>query len=151
MWHHFTNTAEETFALGERLGALAFPGTVVSLIGDLGAGKTVFARGVGAGLKVCTHMASPTFVVVHTHEGGRLPLWHADLYRINEEEELEQLGLYDVLDADGVVVIEWAERFPDVLPADRLEITLEHSAQGRALAVRATGPRHEALSKSLGG
>jgi len=145
----YTTSAEGTYALGERLGRLATPGTVVALVGDLGAGKTVFSRGVGAGLGVQTRVCSPTFIIVQTHEGGRLPFWHADFYRLDQVEDLEQLGLDDILEAGGVAVIEWADRFPEVLPEDRLEIRLDEADEGRRVTLRGTGPLHRDLEASL--
>ena len=137
------HTAKDTHALGVRLGQAARPGTLLALIGDLGAGKTALVRGLGEGLAVPSRVQSPTFVLVQVHEGGRLPLWHADLYRLSDDEELELLGLDEHL--DGVVAVEWADRFPEALPADRLEIRLHHEASGRRAELRATGPRHARL------
>ena len=137
--------------LGARLGAAAHPGTVVALHGDLGAGKTVLARGVGQGLGVTTRVASPTFVLVQAHEGGRLPLWHADLYRLDDPEELEQLGLDEMLEGPGVTLVEWADRFPAVLPDDHLVLAIAHEGEARRVTLHATGPRHAALEAALAG
>jgi tRNA threonylcarbamoyladenosine biosynthesis protein TsaE len=142
-------SAQDTFAFGDTLGRCAGPGTVVALIGELGAGKTVIARGVGAGLGVKTRVQSPTFILVQNHEGGRLPFWHADLYRLTDLEELEQIGLDEQLGGAGVVLIEWADRFPEWLPADRLEVRIEDDGEGRRLTIVGTGPRHAALESSL--
>ncbi len=144
-----TRDPDDTHALGARLGRVAEPGTVVALIGDLGAGKTVFARGVGEGLGVQTRVSSPTFVIVQTHEGGRLPYWHADFYRLSVSDELEQLGLDEVLEGPGVTVIEWADRFPECLPADRLEVRIDDDDDGRRITLRATGSRHRSLEVTL--
>lgn len=138
-------TPEHTLAAGERLGRAAFPGTVALLIGDLGAGKTLFARGVGLGLNQKSKVLSPTFVVIQAHTGGRLPLWHADLYRLGDISEIEQLGLDDLMDGDGVTLVEWADRFPSAFPADHLEVRFEEDGDGRLLHLTATGPRHRSL------
>lgn len=141
-----TTHRDATWQLGQRLGALAEAGTFVALVGDLGAGKTVFAKGVGAGLGVTSVVSSPTFVLVALHESGRLPLWHVDGYRLEQADEIDGLGLEEA--DEGVVVMEWADRFASVLPADRLEITL-HDVSGapesRRITLDATGPRHAAL------
>lgn len=137
-------SAEATSRLGEALGRRARPGTFVALIGDLGAGKTVFARGVGRGLGVTTRVQSPTFVIVQGHEGGRLPLWHADWYRLADPGELDELGVADVADR-GVLVVEWADRFPERLPDDHLEVRIDERGDGRVARVRATGPLHAEL------
>ena len=136
-------TAEDTHALGFRLALAAGPGTFLALVGDLGAGKTALVRGLGEGLAIPSRVQSPTFLLVQVHEGGRLPLWHADLYRLSDLDELEILGLDEHL--DGVVAVEWADRFPDALPADRLEVRLHHDPRGRRAELHATGPRHAAL------
>ena len=142
-------TEADTFALGKRLGRLARAGTVVTLIGDLGAGKTVFARGVGAGLDVQSRVRSPTFILVQTHTGGRLPLWHADLYRLDDPEDLIQLGLGELLDSEGVVIVEWGDRFPEVFGADHLQIRIDDAAVGRQITVVGTGPRSAELERQL--
>jgi tRNA threonylcarbamoyladenosine biosynthesis protein TsaE len=133
----------DTHALGVRLGRALFPQAVLALVGDLGAGKTALVRGIAEGLEIPSRVQSPTFVLVVPHEGGRLPLWHVDLYRLSSLEEIVDLGLRE-LAGDGVLAIEWADRAPDELPADHLRIELS-GLQGREVTVTATGPRHEAL------
>jgi tRNA threonylcarbamoyladenosine biosynthesis protein TsaE len=145
----FLPTADDTHALGVRLGEAASPGTVIALRGDLGAGKTALAQGIGAGLGV-RGVRSPTFVILQLHEGGRLQLWHGDWYRLSDPDELEHLGFDDALAAGGVVVVEWAERFPEALPADHLVVELVDQGQGRRASLRATGPAHRHL-EVLGG
>ena len=140
-------TPDQTRALGRRLGELAAPGTVVILDGELGAGKTVFAKGVGDGLGVPTRVTSPTFQLVALHEGGRLPLWHADLYRLGDASELDVLGLEDA--ADGVLLVEWGAGFADELPADHLGVRLDHDGAGRVIAITASGQRHAHLAEAL--
>lgn len=145
-----THSAEETRALGAALGVAAFPGAVLAVSGDLGAGKTVLAKGLGEGLGVPTRMQSPTFVIVQSHPDGRLPLWHCDLYRLGDAAEIENLGLDDLVGVDGVVVIEWADRFPEHLPADHLRVHLEGLGDERTITLEATGPRHTVL-EAVGG
>lgn len=140
---------DDTHALGERLGRAAHPGARLALIGDLGAGKTSLVRGLAAGLGVPGRVQSPTFVVVQIHEGGRLPLWHADLYRLGGADELVLLGLDEP--GDAVVAVEWADRFPETLGDDHLEIHLSDEGEGRRAELRATGPRHAALEAAGGG
>jgi tRNA threonylcarbamoyladenosine biosynthesis protein TsaE len=144
------STAAEMQALGERLGRALRAGDVVALVGPLGAGKTTFVQGLarGAGVAADRHVASPTFALVNEHP-GRVPLVHADLYRINDRAELAELGLDDAFDR-GAVAIEWLDRFPDAAPADRLELTIAIDADGaRTLAARGAGPRGEALARAL--
>jgi len=143
-------TAAETQALGERLGRALQVGDMVALIGALGAGKTTFVQGVarGIGVPADRHVASPTFALVNEHP-GRVPLVHADLYRIEREAELDELGLIEALDR-AAVVVEWLDRFPDVAPGDHLEL---HLARGendlRTLTLTPHGPRAAALAAAL--
>jgi tRNA threonylcarbamoyladenosine biosynthesis protein TsaE len=151
------HTAAEMQALGERLGRVLRVGDVVALVGPLGAGKTTFVQGLarGAGVPADRHVASPTFALVNEHP-GRVPVVHADLYRINDRIELRELGLDDAFDR-AAVAIEWLDRFPDVAPADRLEITIAIADVGvhvgdsaRQVRLAGTGPRGQALLRALG-
>ena len=109
----YTLSEEETFELGRRLAAAARPGQILLLQGDLGLGKTVLARGIAAGLGIPPEeVSSPSFTLVNEYRGGRLPMFHVDLYRLDRDDEIATLGLGDLLDASGVVVIEWGERLP---------------------------------------
>ena len=133
--------------LGRALGAAARPGDVVALVGDLGAGKTHLAQAIarGAGVPSDARVTSPTFAVVVEH-AGRLPVHHADLYRLGDADELAEIGLVERA-ADGLLVVEWADRLPGALPADALWVTLTPARPGeRALTLAATGPRAEALA-----
>ena len=133
-----TTSPEATRALGAALGSVAEPGDLVCLWGDLGAGKTVVAKGFGAGLGVTATINSPTFVLMSEYD-GRLPLFHLDLYRLDDARDAVAAGLLDERQADGVTLIEWAERLRDTLPAARLEITIDGSGdEPRAIRVRAT-------------
>ncbi len=137
--------------LGRRLGRAASPGAVLALTGDLGAGKTCLAQGVGAGLGVQGPITSPTFALIWLHESGRLPFAHADFYRLGDSSELQELGLDELLEGAGVAVVEWAERFEDVLPVDRLGGVLRHAGpQARELVLTARGPRSQAWLRALG-
>jgi len=135
-----TNSEEETRRLGERLGKALGPGDVVGLIGDLGTGKTVLAQGIVAGLGGREDAVSPSFTLVNVYEAP-LPVYHLDFYRLGREEDVESLGFRDLLDGRGVVLIEWADRVPASLPADRLEVTFRRlDERRRALRMRALGP-----------
>ena len=113
-----SHSPAETFAHGRALAASLRAGDVLALDGDLGAGKTHFVKGIAAGLGCEGDVTSPTFTLVHEYTGGRLPLFHFDFYRLESESETLRLGLDDYLGAGGVLVIEWAGKFPAVLPAD---------------------------------
>jgi tRNA threonylcarbamoyladenosine biosynthesis protein TsaE len=144
-----STSVEQTQALACELGRLATPGTVVALRGDLGAGKTAFSQGVGRGLEVQSQVQSPTFVVVQEHDSGRLPLFHADLYRIETERELAQIGLDDMLEEGGVTLVEWANLHPEALPTERLDVHLTYAGEGRRIELHAVGSQHEGLLQSL--
>lgn len=145
-------TAAEMQATAARLGAALRVGDAVALVGPLGAGKTTFVQGLARGMDVATdrHVASPTFALVNEHP-GRTPLVHADFYRVADARELGELGLDEAYDR-AAVVVEWADRFPSTLAADRLTITISAEADGaRRLEAEASGPRGEALLAALGG
>lgn len=120
-----TFTAEETFAMGERLGREALPGQVYTLIGDLGVGKTVLTQGVAAGLGITEPVSSPTFTIVQIYESGRIPFYHFDVYRIADVEEMEEIGYEDCFYGQGISLIEWANLIPEILPAEYQRITIE--------------------------
>ena len=154
MWQDRVFSPHDCFQLGARLGRCAQEGTVVALTGGLGVGKTLFARGVGQGLVVSSQVCSPTFVLAMVHEGGRLPLAHLDLYRLCNLDEAEAVGLPELLASPGVVLVEWADQVPELLPVDHLHIELRWipgHPQQRDLIVQATGPRHRPLEVSLHG
>ena len=119
----------DTFELGRQMGERAKAGTVIALNADLGCGKTVFTQGFAAGLGITEPVTSPTFTILQIYEEGRLPLFDFDVYRIEDEEEMEETGFDEYLDGDGVCLIEWAERVEDLLPADTVRITIEKDTQ----------------------
>lgn len=120
-----TNGERETHASGFRLGETAKRGQVFALIGDLGVGKTVFTKGLAAGLGITEPVSSPTFTIVQIYEGGRLPFYHFDVYRISDVEEMEEIGYEDYIYGDGVSLIEWADLIADILPEHYTRITIE--------------------------
>lgn len=126
-----SRSAAETESLGTALGGAAGPGTVFGLVGPLGAGKTQFARGVARGLGIAGRVQSPTFALVNTHPGGRLPLHHLDLYRLEHAEEIHAAGLDEfVPDPAAVTVIEWFDRWPGAPPPGLVRVTIEPAGDG---------------------
>ena len=131
-----TRDAASTRALGETLAAAARPGDLISLVGDLGAGKTQFAKGFGAGLGITDTIVSPSFVLMAEYR-GRLPLFHVDLYRLADAAEALAGGLIDDRQTEGVTLVEWAERLADALPAARLDVLIDGAGDDpRRIALR---------------
>ncbi|MCI5569105.1 MAG: tRNA (adenosine(37)-N6)-threonylcarbamoyltransferase complex ATPase subunit type 1 TsaE [Lachnospiraceae bacterium] len=119
-----TNDPEETFKTGEKLGRSARPGQVITLSGDLGTGKTVFAKGFAAGLGIEEPITSPTFTILQEYTSGRIPLYHFDVYRVSDPEEMYEVGFDDYICGNGVCLIEWAELIEDILPKDRISVSI---------------------------
>lgn len=126
---------DATRALGQRLGREVIPGDVLALVGDLGAGKTTLTQGLARGLGIpeAVPVISPTYTLVRSY-AGRIPLHHLDLYRLGQAEELAELGFSELVDGGGVVVVEWADRFPEALPPESAWLTLEWAPGGGRLA-----------------
>ncbi len=120
-----TFSPEETKALGQKIGTEALPGSVYTLIGDLGVGKTVFTQGIAEGLGITEPICSPTFTIVQVYEEGRMPFYHFDVYRIGDIEEMEEIGYEDYFYGEGVCMIEWANLIEEILPQKRWDITIE--------------------------
>lgn len=120
-----TMSPEETFALGEALGREASAGQIFTLTGDLGVGKTVFTQGFAKGLGIVEMVNSPTFTILQIYEEGRLPLYHFDVYRIGDAEEMDEIGYEDYFYGDGVCLIEWADLIEEILPEQLVRISVE--------------------------
>ena len=121
---YITNSAQQTEQLGEKLGRILTPGTVLAYTGDLGAGKTAFTRGLAKGLEITERITSPTFTIVNEYEGGRLPLFHFDMYRLGSSDELFDIGWEDYLVRGGVCAVEWSENVDDVLDSDTIRVDI---------------------------
>ena len=117
--------AKDTYELGEKIGQMAKPGMVISLTGDLGVGKTVFTQGLAKGLGIEEPVNSPTFTIVQVYEEGRLPLYHFDVYRIEEPEEMEEIGYEEYFYGQGVCLVEWASLVEEIIPPEAVWITIE--------------------------
>ncbi len=132
-----TASERETIALGERLARELPARGLVLLIGNLGAGKTTLAKGIVSGLGAADEddVASPTFTLIHEYGGGRV--YHIDLYRLDEPREVATLGLDELLERDALVLMEWGERFPQLLPRERIEIRLTGNLDEREIEVTA--------------
>ncbi|MCD7867966.1 MAG: tRNA (adenosine(37)-N6)-threonylcarbamoyltransferase complex ATPase subunit type 1 TsaE [Clostridiales bacterium] len=143
-----TYTPEETRRAGEEIGKRAGAGEIFTLDGDLGAGKTVFTQGVAAGLGIREPVNSPTFTILQEYGGGRLPLYHFDVYRIEDIEEMEEIGYDDYFFGEGICLIEWAGRIWDILPEKRTEIRIDRDVEKgfdyRRITITETGGKTDA-------
>lgn len=124
-----TRSPEQTFQIGVDLAKKAVPGQVFTLTGDLGVGKTVFTQGFAHGLGIIEPVNSPTFTIVQVYEGGRLPFYHFDVYRIGDVEEMDEVGFDEYVMGEGVSLIEWANLIEEILPERRTEIIIEKDLQ----------------------
>ncbi len=119
-----TNSEKETFELGRKLGLEAVAGSVYTLIGDLGVGKTVFTKGFAEGLGIDEDITSPTFTIVQVYDEGRLPLYHFDVYRIGDVSEMDEIGFDEYVYGDGVSFIEWADLIKEIIPSKHTRIEI---------------------------
>ncbi|MHB0976440.1 MAG: tRNA (adenosine(37)-N6)-threonylcarbamoyltransferase complex ATPase subunit type 1 TsaE [Candidatus Aquicultorales bacterium] len=144
-----TRSVEETRALAKELAGYLQPGDVVSLTGDLGAGKTAFVQGLAEGLGVKERVTSPTFTIIKEYS-GRLPLYHFDVYRLESAAELVDLGFEEYFFGEGVSVVEWGDRVRSLFPPDYLELSFEHAGpEKRTVKIAAKGERWERVIDSL--
>lgn len=143
---------EQTMQLGQQIGKLVMAGDVIVLSGDLGAGKTTFTKGLALGLEIDETIKSPTFTIIREYQNGRLPLYHMDVYRL-ENGGGSDLGLEEYFDGDGVSVVEWAQFVADELPAQFLEVHFERTEidDVRRLELIAHGPHFEQILQQVGG
>lgn len=147
----FSRSPEQTIALGRQLGELLNPGSVICVYGNLGAGKTYFAKGLAQGLGVAEHVTSPTFTIINEYE-GLIPFYHVDAYRLTDEEEAYELGLEEYLFGRGVTLIEWPDRVKSLLPDAYLQVFISLTEEGdefRVLDFRAKGQGYEKLVEEL--
>jgi tRNA threonylcarbamoyladenosine biosynthesis protein TsaE len=141
-----TSSPAGTQKAGESLGSLVTAGDVIALTGGLGAGKTALTQGIAAGLGATGNVPSPTFNIMLMHRAP-VTLYHFDLYRLDDARQLVDIDFYETLETGGVSVIEWADRFPEELPADRLDVALAvTSEEGREITAVGTGPRSRSLA-----
>ena len=146
-----TTAADQTQQLGAAIAELVRPGDLVLLAGELGAGKTALVQGLGRGLGITEPIISPTFMLARQHDGGRVVLHHIDVYRLEQMHEVFDVGLPELLDEGGVMVIEWGDVIAPALPADFLELRLRFGEgdDDRIIEVDAVGPRWNARTRAL--
>ncbi len=146
-----TKTPQELEYLGERMAQLVEPGDFIALDGDLGAGKTLLTQGLARGLAVTEEIVSPTFTIIHEYESGRLPLYHMDVYRLKQPEEMYDLGYEEYFYGEGVTVVEWAQIIETLLPDEYLGMEISVVPEGRELRFAPHGARYEYLIEELTG
>ena len=134
---------QETKQLGERIGQAARPGTVIALIGDLGTGKTTLTKSIARGLGVTETVTSPTFNIIREYKSGRIPLYHFDVYRIADPDEMFELGYEEYFYGDGICVVEWADIIEELLPEDAVIIHIERGASEEEREYRIEGEAEE--------
>ena len=120
---------DDTFKIAKKLGEGAKAGDVICLIGNLGVGKTLFSQGFAQGLGIEENVNSPTFTIVQEYDDGRIPFYHFDVYRIEETEEMEEVGFTDMIYGNGVCLIEWADMISDILPEQYVEVKIEKNLE----------------------
>lgn len=145
-----TNSPEETKSFGYKLGKLLKSGDILCLNGDLGAGKTTLTQSIAKGLDVEDYVTSPTFTLINEYD-GRYPVYHFDVYRIDDIDEMYDLGFEEYIYSEGVTIIEWANRIEDILPLERLDITIKKGKEfdQREIIIEAKGKRYEEIVKEL--
>ena len=134
-----SNSPQETEALGEKLAARLAPGDIIAFSGDLGAGKTAFTRGLAKGRGIEERVTSPTFTIVNEYEGGRLPLFHFDMYRLGSSDELCDIGWEDYLARGGVCAVEWSEIVDDALDGGGIRVDIRRGAEDSQRIITITG------------
>jgi tRNA threonylcarbamoyladenosine biosynthesis protein TsaE len=144
-----SRSSSETIRLGKQIGRLLNRGDVVALMGELGAGKTQFIKGLsqGAGVVKSAYVSSPSFTLINEYK-GKIPFYHIDLYRLEGEKEAEELGLEEFFHGEGITAIEWSDRIPSLLPSEFLHVQIHYTGrQTRSIELVAKGKRYEALLK----
>lgn len=147
----YSKSPSETIRIGKAIGGRLQPGDVVALIGELGAGKTQFIKGLsqGAGVERSAYVSSPSFTLIREYK-GKMPFYHIDLYRLEEEKDAEELGLDEFFHGEGITAIEWADRISSLLPGEFLRIQIHDAGkQTRSIELVAKGKRYQALLKTL--
>ena len=144
-------SAQELAYIGKRMAKFLKSGDLLALDGDLGAGKTTFTQGLAEGLDIKEQVNSPTFTIIHEYQTGRLPLYHMDVYRLENYREMEDLGYEEYFYGDGVTVVEWASMIEPLLPETYLGMEISVCPEGREIAFKPVGQRYEALIEELTG
>lgn len=145
----FLENEESTKKIGEIIGEKLFNGAILCLNGDLGAGKTTLTKSIAKALKIDEDITSPTFTIVNEYTEGSIPLYHFDVYRIGEPDEMYDIGFDEYINSDGVCIIEWSSIIRDILPKERLEINLNYSGMGREIEIISYGDKYKKMVEEM--
>lgn len=145
----YLENEKATSSLGEKIGKFLFPGAILCLNGDLGAGKTALTKSIALGLGIREDITSPTFTIVNEYEDGRLKLNHFDVYRIGSSDEMYDIGFEEYIASEGVCIIEWSQIIEDILPSERLDIEIKYEDVGRRLEFIPRGQAYESLVEEV--
>lgn len=145
----FLENEESTKKIGEIIGEKLFNGAILCLNGDLGAGKTTLTKSIAKALKIDEDITSPTFTIVNEYTEGSIPLYHFDVYRIGEPDEMYDIGFDEYINSDGVCIIEWSSIIRDILPKERLEINLNYSGTGREMEIISYGDKYKKMVEEM--
>lgn len=145
----FLENEESTKKIGEIIGEKLFNGAILCLNGDLGAGKTTLTKSIAKALKIDEDITSPTFTIVNEYTEGSIPLYHFDVYRIGEADEMYDIGFDEYINSDGICIIEWSSIIRDILPKERLEINLNYSGMGREMEIISYGDKYKKIVEEM--
>lgn len=145
----FLENEESTKKIGEIIGEKLFNGAILCLNGDLGAGKTTLTKSIAKALRIDEDITSPTFTIVNEYTDGSIPLYHFDVYRIGEADEMYDIGFDEYINSDGVCIIEWSSIIRDILPKERLEINLNYSGMGREMEIISYGDKYKKIVEEM--
>ena len=145
----YLENEKATSSLGEKIGKFLFPGSILCLNGDLGAGKTALTKSIALGLGIREDITSPTFTIVNEYEDGRLKLNHFDVYRIGSSDEMYDIGFEEYIASEGVCIIEWSQIIEDILPDERLDINIKYEDEGRRLEFSPRGQAYKCLVEEV--
>lgn len=138
-----------TYKIGKIIGEKLFAGAVVCLNGDLGAGKTCLTKSIAKSLGIEEDITSPTFTIVNEYNDGKIPLYHFDVYRIGASDEMYDIGYEEYIESEGICIIEWSNIIKDILPTERLEITLRYMDEGREMELLPLGHKYEKIVEEV--
>ncbi|MDY5436401.1 tRNA (adenosine(37)-N6)-threonylcarbamoyltransferase complex ATPase subunit type 1 TsaE [Peptostreptococcus porci] len=145
----FLENEESTKKIGEIIGEKLFNGAILCLNGDLGAGKTTLTKSIAKALRIDEDITSPTFTIVNEYTEGSIPLYHFDVYRIVEADEMYDIGFDEYINSDGICIIEWSSIIRDILPKERLEINLNYSGMGREMEIISYGDKYKKIVEEM--